>query len=74
MAGEKAAEKKGLIPPAAGHRRHRLRPRRPRPSANRLGQAAHPARRRDDREQEAVELNSKLLVRDERNKKKESLK
>src|SRR5205823_75531 len=43
------------------HRRHRLRPRRPRPSADRLGQAARPARRRGDREQEAVELKSKLL-------------
>jgi hypothetical protein len=44
--------------PRKRHRRHRLRPRRPRPSANRLGQAARPARRRGDREQEVVELNS----------------
>ena len=47
--------------PRKRHRRHRLRPRRPRPSANRLGQAARPARRRGDREQEVVELNSKCL-------------
>src|SRR5207249_3679633 len=55
------------------HRRHRLRPGRPRPSPNRLGQAAHPARRCGDREQEVVELNSKVLVRDELNKKQKSL-
>jgi hypothetical protein len=40
---------------------HRLRPNWLRPSANRLGQAARPARRRGDRKQEAVELNSKCL-------------
>jgi 5-methyltetrahydropteroyltriglutamate--homocysteine methyltransferase len=33
----------------------------PHPSANRLGQAARPARRRSAREQEVVELNSKCL-------------
>ena len=38
---------------------------RPRPSANRLGQAARPARRRGDREQEVVELNSKVSVREQ---------
>ena len=38
--------------------------------ANRLGQAA---RRRGDREQEVVELNLKVPVQDERNKKQESL-
>jgi hypothetical protein len=38
-----------------------------------LGQTARPARRRGDREQEVVELNSKVPVRDERNKKQESL-
>ena len=43
---------------------------RPRPSANRLGEAARPARRRGDREQEVVELNSKLPVRAERHKSK----
>ena len=43
---------------------------RPRLSANRLGQAA---RRRGDREQEVVELNSRVPVRDERNKKQENL-
>jgi len=48
---------------------HRLRPRRPRPFANRLGQAARPARRRGDHKQEVVELNSKVPVRDERSKK-----
>jgi hypothetical protein len=52
--------------------RHRLRPRRPRPSANRLGQAPRPGRRHSDREQEVVELNSKVPVRDERNQKRES--
>jgi hypothetical protein len=30
-----------------------------------------PARRRGDREQEVLELNSKVLVRDERKKKQE---
>ena len=35
--------------------------------------AARPARRRGDREQEVVELNSKVPVRAERNKKQESL-
>src|SRR6266513_4127324 len=54
------------------HRRHRLRPRRPRPSANRLGQAARPARRRGDREQKVVELNSKLPVRMRENEKEET--
>ena len=48
--------------PAKRYRRHRLRPGRPRPSANRLGQAARPARRRGDREQEVVELNSRTLT------------
>ena len=43
------------------HCRHRLRSRRESASANRLGQAALPARRRGDCEQEAVELNSKCL-------------
>ena len=32
-----------------------------------------PARQRGDREQEVVELNSKVPVRDKRNKKQESL-
>jgi len=54
------------------HRRHWLRPRRPRPSANRLGQAARPARRRGAREQEVVELNSKLPVRMRENEKEET--
>jgi len=36
-----------------------LRPGRPLASANRLGQAARPARRRGDREQEVVELKFK---------------
>jgi len=35
-------------------------PTRPLPSANRLGQAPRPARRRGDREQEVVELNSSV--------------
>jgi len=35
-----------------------------------VGQAARPARRRGDREQEVVELNSKVPVRNERNKSK----
>src|SRR4026209_1027393 len=56
--------------PRKRHRRHRLQPGRPRPSANRLGKTARPARRRGAREQEVVELNSKVPVRDERNKKK----
>jgi hypothetical protein len=42
-------------------------------SADRLGQAARAARRRGDREQEVVELNSRVPVQDERNKKQESL-
>jgi hypothetical protein len=41
-------------------------------ASNRLGQAARPARRAGDRQQEVVELNSKVRVRDERNKKQES--
>src|SRR5206468_3613357 len=49
------------------HRRHRLRPGRPRPPANRLGQAARPARRRGDREQEVVGLRSNVVLRHERN-------
>jgi len=36
--------------------RHRLGPSQPRPPENRLAQAARPARRRGDREQEVVEL------------------
>ncbi len=40
---------------------------------NRPGQAARLARRRGDREQEVVELSSKLPVREERNNKQESL-
>jgi hypothetical protein len=43
-------------------------------SGDRLGHAVRPARRRGDREQEVLELNSKVLVRDERNKKQEGLK
>ena len=43
------------------------------PSANRLGQAPRPVRRRGDREQEVVELNSRVPVQDERNKKQKSL-
>ena len=46
---------------------------RPVPSANRLGQAARPARRRGDHEQEVVELSLKVPVRDEQNKKQERL-
>jgi hypothetical protein len=45
------------------HRRHRLRPRRPRPSPDRVGQAARAARRRGDREQEAVELRLRRIRR-----------
>jgi hypothetical protein len=41
--------------------------------ANRLGQFARPARRRGDSEHEVVELNSRVPVRDEPNKKEESL-
>jgi len=37
-------------------------------SGDRLGQAVCPARRRGDREQEVLKLNSKVLVREERNK------
>ena len=39
-------------------------------NVNRLGQAARPARRRGDREQEVVELNAKVPVPDQRNKNK----
>ena len=39
-------------------------------SANRLGQAALPARRRGDHEQEVVELNSRVPVRAEQHKSK----
>jgi hypothetical protein len=40
---------------------------------NRLGQGVRPARRRGDREQKVLELNSKVPGQDERNKKQESL-
>jgi hypothetical protein len=42
-------------------------------SGDRLGQAARPMRRRGDREQEVVELNSIVPVRYEGNREEESL-
>jgi len=56
-----------------GYRRHRLPPRWPRPSPDRVCQATRPVRRRGDCEQEVVEFNSKVPLRDERNKKQASL-